>query len=263
MKNDEYRSAPKTAWEKPPRSIVAGSDANEEWISDPALTKYRALVGVGEDKRRLELSLLIALVAFILLTFVVFPEVASRMIGGDEEMDRIEIPVFIQPPVERERREMEPQRRQETRRNEFSSIPDISRPHADETLVPDVPIEEFKVDTAHVDGLDFGSADAPPILEIAGDIQRPVVRFTGPKPFPQKAKILRRSGQVRVRMIVYRTGEWKVVGITEETPPDMGFGDACLAYLKTSVWQPATQNGRPIDVYYDLTIRFNLESSSG
>jgi TonB family protein len=234
-----------------------------EVLNDPALAKYHALLIQNEDKQTLEKSLLISLLSFIVLTFVVFPEIAAQIIDSGKQDDIIEIPKqTIIKQEQKQEQKQEVQRTQQQRRNEFSSVPDISRPTADDTIIEDIPIDRLQVQTADVDDMFFGGApdDSPGPIEVAGDVVKPEVQFTGAQPFPQKAKILRRAGKVKVRLIIRKNGSYEVVKVLEENPPDFGFGDACLEYLKSSRWQPATQNGRPIDVYFELTIMFNLKS---
>lgn len=254
---------PKAGQPQPKPKAAPKNAAHVELLEDPALAKYHALLIQNEDKKVLEQSLLISLLVFIALTFIVFPEIASQMLASEKKEDVIEIPKqTIIKQEQKQEQKQEVQRTQQQRRNEFSSVPDISRPTGDEAIVEDIPIDRLQVQTADVDDMFFGGApdDTPGPIEVAGDVVKPEVQFTGAQPFPQKAKILRRAGRVKVRLIIRKNGTYEVVKVLEENPPDFGFGDACLEYLKSSRWQPATQNGRPIDVYFELTIMFNLKS---
>lgn len=261
MKRCGYRSACRYT-DSEVRNAVA-TTAEECYGLDSAAipATYRILHSDAPDRRRLEISLLMALLSFIVLTFVVFPELVTRMASGDDEVDRIEIPVFIQPLPQEEPRERTPQKRQEQIRNQFSAIPEIAAPGAGESIAPDLPSEELLVRSNDVEGFEFGSAGDPPLPPlVAGDIQPPVVSFTAPLPYPQKARILRRQGLVRLLLIIRKDGTHTVVRILEETPADQGFGEAARQYLQSSHWRPALQNGRPLDVQFVLTIRFSLKS---
>jgi len=71
--------------------------------------------------------------------------------------------------------------------------------------------------------------------------------------------MLRKSGRVAARIIVRKNGTYEMVEILQETPPGFGFKEAYIKYLDTATFKPATQNGRPIDVYYRLVIDFTLQ----
>jgi hypothetical protein len=255
---DHKQVPPKAGAAKNAREI-----AQEQMRNDPSLAKYHALLVQERDKKVLENSLLISLCFFLVMLFIIFPEFASKIIGAEQKEDIIEIPkqtVVKQEQKQEQRQEI--QRREEQRERDFSQIPDISRPTGDERIVEDIKIDRLHVKTEDFDDLDFGDlpSSTPGPIEVAGNVVRPEVTFRGPQPFPQKAKILRRSGRVKVRLIIRKNGEYEVVRIMEENPPDFGFGEACIQYLGQSTWKPATQNGRPIDVYFELTIMFNLKS---
>lgn len=99
-------------------------------------------------------------------------------------------------------------------------------------------------------------------LEVNGSVMPPEVRFEGAQPFPQKAKTLRRSGHVKVRLIIRADGSWEFVDFLEEEPEGFGFGDTLLEYLKQSEWTPAMRDGEPVDVYFDLSVNFALSPRS-
>ena len=48
------------------------------------------------------------------------------------------------------------------------------------------------------------------------------------------------------------------IEILRSNRPNMGFEDAALAAVKQWRYEPATQNGRPVDVYFTVVVDFTL-----
>lgn len=95
-------------------------------------------------------------------------------------------------------------------------------------------------------------------VDVTPDIVKPVVTFPPNQPYPQRAARLRLPGAVKLRLIIGKDGSHKVIGIISEQPKDLGFAEAAIAYINRSRWKPALKDGEPIDVYYEITIQFNL-----
>ena len=242
---------------------LADKQEQQAAANDPAFAKYHGLFVQGRDKKVLENSMLISLVFFFIVLYITFPEFAGKILNAEQKDDVIEIPKqTIVKQEQKQEQKQEVQKRVEKRERDFNQIPDLSRPTGDEAIVEDVKIDRLDVQIEDVDDMMFGDLpdSSPGPVEVAGDVVPPEVSFSGTQPFPQKAKILRRSGQVKVRLIIRKDGSYEVLRVEREDPPGFGFGDAMLQYLKQSSWKPATQNGRPIDVYFDLTVNFSLKS---
>lgn len=228
---------------------------------DPVFAKFHALLVQEEDKKVLENSLLISLVFFIVLTFVVFPDVILQALEAEQEIEELDIPQITiiekqeeEPPPEVETVERE-------RERTFEPMPDIKSPTGEETIIAVQTREKLDVEQENVDDFMFGMPSGTPgPIEVAGNVIKPEVTFPSTQPFPQKAKILRRNGAVKVRLIIRKNGDFEILRVISENPPDFGFAEAAMEYLQGSRWKPATQNGRPIDVYYEITIEFKLTS---
>lgn len=101
------------------------------------------------------------------------------------------------------------------------------------------------------------SSPAGKPVEMGPGITPPSVQFMNAQPMPQKARILKRSGLVKLRLIVRKNGAWELDHLISEAPAEFGFADAAVEYLQSSIWKPATRNGVPLDVYFELTMMFN------
>lgn len=87
---------------------------------------------------------------------------------------------------------------------------------------------------------------------------KPYLIRKGRIPCPLKAEMMKRSGKVTGRVIVNKDGRYKFQEIIEETPPNFGFAGAFKAFLEQSDgFKPATLNGKPVSVYYNVTLVWN------
>jgi TonB family protein len=227
---------------------------------DPKLATYRSFLEAQLDKRSIENSLLTSIIIFGVALFITFPTIAQKLQGLEREDDVIEIikQTVIQKPQEDVQHVREV--KQETRQRDFTQIPALSRPTGREEIVEDITDLDLAVNDELTDdfGWDLDNVQAPGPILVAGDITPPQFIARGQKPYPQKARILRRTGTVRIEVIVAKDGTLEDIKILEENPPDFDFGDAAVTYLKQGEWKPALQNGKPIYARYIFTFQFTL-----
>ena len=101
------------------------------------------------------------------------------------------------------------------------------------------------------------SADAEPeIHHVEGDVQKPV-KIESPAPvYPPELKKERVEGQVIAHTVITEEGRVESVEILETPRPE--FGDAVRESLAKWKFEPATLDGEPVSVFYQLTINFRL-----
>lgn len=81
------------------------------------------------------------------------------------------------------------------------------------------------------------------------------------KPSPRYPTAARRAGvegPVVIRAIVTRDGRVESAQILKDQPA--GLGEAARSAVERWTFRPATYRGRPIDVYYTVTVNFSLRS---
>jgi protein TonB len=109
----------------------------------------------------------------------------------------------------------------------------------------------------------YGIPEAPPpfapdgAIPVGGDVTPPV-KISGPT--PQYTEIARRAGiegLVIVQAIVDRNGNVTNVKIIKPLP--MGLDESAADAVSQWKFEPATLNGKPVDVYYNLTVNFRLQ----
>ncbi|MDH3254956.1 MAG: energy transducer TonB [Acidobacteriota bacterium] len=75
--------------------------------------------------------------------------------------------------------------------------------------------------------------------------------------YPEEARKLKHQGRVVLRMVIDETGEIEDVEIVEGQP--YGLSEAAVAAAKTWKFSPALHKGKPVAVFYVVTVNFKLE----
>jgi periplasmic protein TonB len=79
-------------------------------------------------------------------------------------------------------------------------------------------------------------------------------------PQPQYTEIARKAriqGVVIVQAIINKQGNVTDVKVLKGLP--MGLDQAAVDAIRKWKFEPATLNGKPVDVYYNLTVNFTLQ----
>jgi protein TonB len=98
---------------------------------------------------------------------------------------------------------------------------------------------------------------SPPELYPVGGKVLPPRRLHAPAPvYPELARQVRRQGIVVVRATIDRAGE--VVDVAVEKGLGFGLDESALEAVRRWRFAPATLDGRPVPVYFHLTVRFEL-----
>ena len=225
---------------------------------DPKLAAYRSFLEAQGDKKSIENSLLISLIVFGVFLFITFPTIVQQMQGLERKDDVIEVmkQTVIQPPEQEQQQIREV--KQEVRQREFSQIPALSRPTGQEEIVEDIDLNLEVQDEMTDMSWGFDGIEAPGPILVAGDITPPQFTARGQKPYPQKARILRRTGKVQIEVVVAKNGTLEQINILKEDPPDFDFGKAAIQYLQQGEWKPALQNGQPIYSRYIFIFDFQI-----
>jgi periplasmic protein TonB len=101
---------------------------------------------------------------------------------------------------------------------------------------------------------------APPqdeILTVGGAVSRPVLRTGQPPRFPQIGRHARIQGDVILQAVIDERGRVSDVRVLRGLP--MGIDQAAVDAVQSWIFEPAKLNGRPVRVYYTLTVKFQLK----
>lgn len=97
-------------------------------------------------------------------------------------------------------------------------------------------------------------AKVPDIFHVSGDVVAPVVTNRVEPVYPEDMKAMRISGMIILQTLIDETG--KVVAAHVLKPLPGSFNDAALTAVKQWEFKPATRDGKPVNVIFNLTMQF-------
>lgn len=208
-----------------------------------------------EDKKTMRIAVAVAVVFHLILLAVNLPNLTQ---ADDHTKDKKKVYVVQQvrfkPPP--------PQKQQEIPKPKAKKVP-IPDPTPDEPEPIRTPEEiETQVELPETDII-FDIPEGPPPSEpdgpihVGGDVQAPVKTFAPQPQYTEIARKARIQGVVIVQAIIDKQGNVDNVKILKGLP--MGLDSAAVESIKTWKFEPATLNGKPVDVYYNLTVNFTLQ----
>ncbi len=211
------------------------------------------------EKKSLRASIAVAVFIHLVLLAVTFPTVTQEL-----DFEKPEAKVFVMT-TPRFERQPPPPTRAPPRTVRKVAMPDET-PHEPE--VPRFESIEPSFEVAQVNaGLVLGIPDAPPEplseepqsdepIFVGGQVAPPErVHYVEPR-YPEIARVTRTHGIAIVQATVDKQGDVVDVKIIKDLA--MGLGDAAAEAVAQWKFEPATLNGKPVAVYYSLTVRFAL-----
>ncbi len=149
----------------------------------------------------------------------------------------------------------------------------IPKPRSKKVPIPDPtpdepePIridEPDEIDIPEVDDLDiFVLPEAPPPPEpkgpihVVGDVTEPVKVHEVKPQYTEIARKARIQGVVILQATIDKNGDVTDVKVLKGLA--MGLSEAAVAAIQQTKFEPATLNGKPVAVYYNLTVNFQLQ----
>lgn len=208
-----------------------------------------------EDKKTFRWAMAFAVVFHAILLVVNFPELAeSEPPPPEKKKVYVVQQVRFKPPP--------PQQKQELPKPKKKKVP-IPDPTPDEPE-PIREVEEVQpeIDLPDTDVI-FDIPEGPPPsepegpIQVGGDVKAPV-KIYDPKPsYTEIARKARIQGIVIVQAVVDKDGNVVDAKILKGLP--MGLDQEALNAIRKWRFEPATLNGKPVDVYYNLTVNFTLQ----
>ena len=208
-------------------------------------------------RRAIRLAIAAAIVAHIVLFFIVFPSYYEEKIlkvGSTPRVYKLRAVKFQQPPKPKvQQRVSKPKARavpvpdatpddpEPIAREESVDVSDLDFPEVgDSVVIPDGPA---------------GPAIGP--MQISGNVLAPV-RIYSPDPhYPEEARHARVQGVVILQTIINTDGNVTDVKVLKGLPS--GLTEAAVAAVSSWRFKPATLEGRPVAVYYLVTVSFSVQ----
>jgi TonB family protein len=220
-----------------------------------------AVLRLAEEDRRtgrraMRLGVALGIVVHVALFLVVFPEIESepRQVGSSPRLYKVQQIRFSPPRPQTQRAPSKPT----TKKIPIPDpTPDDPEPFFDETV--DGPDMEFPE-------ADFGSMvsvpEGPPgigegPLQVVGDVKAPE-RVYAPDPhYPEEARQARVQGVVILQTIIDTLGKVTDVRVLKGLPS--GLTEAAVQAVSSWQFRPATLDGKPVAVYYIVTVTFSVQ----
>jgi TonB family protein len=104
------------------------------------------------------------------------------------------------------------------------------------------------------------TADSEPLLAGAANVSNPtLIPESAVAPtFPELAKVARLDGQVMLQAIVRKDGSVTDPAVIRSSRPNLGFEEAAIEAVRQWRYQPALQDGTPVDVYITIEVDFEM-----
>jgi protein TonB len=218
------------------------------------------------DQRLLMRALAGAILIHLAAMFITLPQV--KEVPTEPKVHHvIAVRKYIPPPPPIERRHVARGVKAKTKTTRILPIPDptpedlepIREPqpelYAGDPLAP----EDVEFLIGEADGPPAGSGYASPGLAGVGGITVPeLIKKIRPE-YPELARKARLESRVFLKAVILDDGTVGEIEIVGCNCPCMGFEEAAIAAVRQWRYEPATLDGRPVDVYFTVIVEFTIE----
>jgi protein TonB len=210
-----------------------------------------------EDRKTMRIAAIAAIVLHAILLVVKLPEVIAQA-AAEPDKPKVYVvqQVRFKPPPPEQRRELPKPKAKKV------PIPDPTPDEPEPIRLPDE-LDEPTVDLPETD-IVFNIPEGPPPdaepegpIQVGGDVKAPVKEYAPPPQYTEIARKARIQGVVIVQAIIDKQGVVRDVKVLKPLP--MGLDKAAVEAVERWKFKPATLNGKPVDVYYNLTVNFTLQ----
>lgn len=137
--------------------------------------------------------------------------------------------------------------------------------HTDIAVLAAVPEGTFSsqepVDLSSAPAAPTGNLPEAPIYAVEGDVMKPRISHSVAPEYPEAAKEAETTGLVVVRAVIGKNGSIRDAWVSQ--PLDPALDAAALAAVRQWTFDPATLRGEAVEVYYNLTVNFQLDGDGG
>lgn len=207
-----------------------------------------------EDRKYMRIATVFAVILHVIFFLITVPEGIAQ--SSEEKKQKVYVvqQVRFKPPP--------PKQKQDIPKPKAKKVP-IPDPTPDEPEPIRLPEEvQPEIDIPDTDII-FGIPEGPPAAEPEGPIRvggdvKPPEKIAAPSPqYTEIARKARIQGVVIVEAIIDKEGNVTNVKILKGLP--MGLDTAAADAVQKWKFKPATLNGKPVAVIYNLTVNFRLQ----
>ena len=208
-----------------------------------------------EDNKVLKWAYGVAFMFHLVLLIINFPTFA-REATGEKQKPKVYViqQVRFKPPP--------PKQEQQIPKPKAKKVP-IPDPTPDEPEPIRMPEPEEDLEIPDVDDLVIAVPEAPPAPEasgpifVTGDVQKPQKISDVQPQYSEIARKARIQGVVIIQTIIDKDGNITDITVLKGLP--MGLTEAATSAVEQWKYKPATLNGKPVSVYFNLTVNFQLQ----
>ena len=213
-----------------------------------------------EAKVRFRIAIVIALILHLGLAIVTLPELAPKPFRvGPERHVYVVQQVQFKPPAPQAKQQVPKQKRKAKK----IPIPDPTPDEPEPILREQVDVPE--VDLTDLDAVVFGSESIPAVpgglsrwpMKVGGGVRPPQKVYTPQPVYTEEARLGRVQGVVILEAIIDEEGLVQQVKVLKGLP--MGLSESAVETAGQWKFKPATLDGQPVPVYFNLTVRFSLQ----
>ncbi len=211
----------------------------------------------GSVKRNL-IFFSIALLFHALLFAITYPDFSAALQKTNKERKVVKVRKYVPPPPP----DM-PKKKIERKLTKKVPLPDPTPDEPEPIIEPEPPPEPPPMDPDM--DIVIGVPEPPPLsgplmAGLNGVTNPEVIEETKVLPeYPEPARRARIEGKVYLQAVVRRDGTIGELTVLKEPATNLGFADAALAAVRQWRYKPATQGGRPVDVYITVYVTFSLD----
>jgi TonB family protein len=208
-----------------------------------------------EDRKTMRIAVAIAAVFHVVLLIVTFPALTSVAAAPpDKPKVYVVQQVRFKPPPPEQQRELPKPKAKKV------PIPDPTPDEPEPIRLPEEIDQDIDLpETDVVFDIPEGPPPAEPTgpIQVGGDVKAPIKEYAPQPQYTEIARKARIQGVVIVQAIIDKQGNVTDVKVLKPLP--MGLDKAAADAVAKWKFKPATLNGKPVDVYYNLTVNFTLQ----
>lgn len=202
----------------------------------------------------MRIAVILALIFHVVLALIQLPEIVVAQ--QDDKKPRVYVvqQVRFKPPPPKQQREIPKPKSKKV------PIPDPTPDEPEpirlpEEIEPDIDMPDTDIVFAIPEGPPAAEPEGP--IRVGGDVMPPEKLAAPPPQYTEIARKARIQGVVIVEAIIDKEGNVTNVKVLKGLP--MGLDTAASDAVKKWKFKPATLNGKPVAVIYNLTVNFRLQ----
>ncbi|MDH3283406.1 MAG: energy transducer TonB [Acidobacteriota bacterium] len=198
----------------------------------------------------------IALLFHVVIFLTQFPKFDFSLREVKKDRTVMTVRRYVPPPPKQQ-----PKKKIEKKITKKVPIPDPTPDEPEPIIEPEPPPEPEPLPD-DVEIL-LGDPEPPPVsgplIPGIGGVSEPELVSRIEPEYPELARRARIQGKVILRAIIKKDGTVRDIEVLKEPAANLGFSASAVSAVKQWRYRPATQNGRPVDVYFTVVVTYTLD----